>query len=122
MTVYIKMHVYTRCRWRITMNRDEYAAIVEKAKLDKSRRWAILDYLHDYSHDFPWLPDTREMVEDLGISSSSVVNYNLDPMLEAGLLACLVLPSGRAAPRTIHLTDLGREVLAQFKKYNSKNE
>jgi len=95
------------------MQSDEFREIMRKAKL-KSTRWAVLIFFEEYEERFPWLPDYRDIMEGTGISSTSHMNSCLEPMREAGLIGGKILETGHTAPRTLHLTDLGREVLAYF--------
>lgn len=50
------------------------------------RQQKILEFIRDYieAHDYP--PTIREIGQAVKISSTSVVNYNLDKLVEAGLL------------------------------------
>lgn len=50
------------------------------------RQQKILDFIRQYieEHDYP--PTIREIGQAVKISSTSVVNYNLDKLVEAGLL------------------------------------
>lgn len=98
------------------MKDAEFQAIVERANLGGGRRWEILKFLEDYERDFSLSPTLREIGNFVGISSTSVVNYSLVPMRDAGLIAGLILPSGNTAPRTLQLTDLGRRVLAHYQE------
>jgi len=91
----------------------DYSAIIAKAKMN-AKRWAILRYLDDYYLEYGYGPVLREIGDACGVSSTSVVNFYLEPMRGAGLLDSMTLPSGHTAPRTLHVTDLGRELLAAW--------
>jgi len=56
-----------------------------KGKLtDRQRR--ILDYIQDFSTENGYPPSIRQIGASVGISSTSVVNYNLNRLVEEGFL------------------------------------
>ena len=50
------------------------------------RQQRMLAYIEDFIHDHGYPPTIREIGRKLGISSTSVVNYNLNKLKAAGLL------------------------------------
>lgn len=46
------------------------------------RQQKILDFIRRYSHEHGFPPTIREIGEDVGISSTSVVNYNLNVLVK----------------------------------------
>ncbi len=70
-----------------------------KGKLtDRQRR--ILDYIQDFSTDNGYPPSIRQIGASVGISSTSVVNYNLNRLVEEGFL-----DRDKNVSRGIRLTD-----------------
>ncbi len=70
-----------------------------KGKLtDRQRR--ILDYIQDFSTDNGYPPSIRQIGAAVGISSTSVVNYNLNRLVEEGFL-----DRDKNVSRGIRLTD-----------------
>jgi repressor LexA len=89
----------------------DFSDIVNRAKMN-ARRWEVLEFLDRYQRKNSYCPEMREIGDATGITSTSVVNYALAPMIDAGLIDGHFLESGYMAPRTLHLTDLGKELLA----------
>jgi repressor LexA len=59
--------------------------MMAKGKLsDRQRR--MLDFIQHYSREHGYPPSIREIGEAVGISSTSVVNYNLNRLVEEGYL------------------------------------
>jgi repressor LexA len=52
-----------------------------------SRQQAILDFIRDFSSKTRYPPTIREIGKSVGISSTSVVNYNLNVLEKQGLIA-----------------------------------
>lgn len=50
------------------------------------RQQAILDFIHDFSIKSKYPPTIREIGKSVGISSTSVVNYNLNILEKQGLI------------------------------------
>jgi repressor LexA len=50
------------------------------------RQQAILQYIRDFLHDNAYPPSIREIMAALGISSTSVVNYNLNALVREGAI------------------------------------
>ncbi len=50
------------------------------------RQQAILDFIHDFSGRTKYPPTIREIGKSVGISSTSVVNYNLNVLEKQGLI------------------------------------
>lgn len=70
-----------------------------KGKLtDRQRR--ILDYIQDFTMDSGYPPSIRQIGAAVGISSTSVVNYNLNRLVEEGFL-----DRDKNVSRGIRLTD-----------------
>jgi len=70
-----------------------------KGKLtDRQRR--ILDYIQDFTTDNGYPPSIRQIGASVGISSTSVVNYNLNRLVEEGFL-----DRDKNVSRGIRLTD-----------------
>jgi repressor LexA len=70
-----------------------------KGKLtDRQRR--ILDYIQDFSTENGYPPSIRQIGASVGISSTSVVNYNLNRLVEEGFL-----DRDKKVSRGIRLTD-----------------
>jgi len=70
-----------------------------KGKLtDRQRR--ILDYIQEFSTDNGYPPSIRQIGASVGISSTSVVNYNLNRLVEEGFL-----DRDKNVSRGIRLTD-----------------
>jgi len=70
-----------------------------KGKLtDRQRR--ILDYIQDFTTDNGYPPSIRQIGAAVGISSTSVVNYNLNRLVEEGFL-----DRDKNVSRGIRLTD-----------------
>jgi len=76
----------------------------------------VLEFVDQYCSANSFCPDLREIMIGIGVASVSVVSYFVKPLLNDGMLDCLILPSGSMAPRTLHLTDLGMEMLEKSKK------
>jgi repressor LexA len=51
------------------------------------RQQAILDFIRDFSHKAQYPPTIREIGKSVGISSTSVVNYNLNVLEKQGHIA-----------------------------------
>src|SRR5512139_2770475 len=51
------------------------------------RQQAILDFIRDFSNKTRYPPTIREIGKSVGISSTSVVNYNLNVLEKQGLIA-----------------------------------
>lgn len=49
-----------------------------------STQQRILQFLHSYSETFGWMPTYREIAEACDLSSTSVVEYHLSQLYEAG--------------------------------------
>ncbi|MFA9403752.1 MAG: transcriptional repressor LexA [Anaerolineales bacterium] len=70
-----------------------------KGKLtDRQRR--ILDYIQDFTTDNGYPPSIRQIGASVGISSTSVVNYNLNRLVDEGFL-----DRDKNVSRGIRLTD-----------------
>lgn len=80
-------------------------------KLSK-RQQNMLRFMHDYTEARGFPPSIREIGEDCDIGSTSVVNYNLNKLVEAGYIAragkvsrglriVAAIPGVSAAPRVI---------------------
>jgi len=70
-----------------------------KGKLtDRQRR--ILDFIQDFTSDNGYPPSIRQIGASVGISSTSVVNYNLNRLVEEGFL-----DRDKNVSRGIRLTD-----------------
>lgn len=59
--------------------------MMAKGKLSDRQR-KMLDFIQRYSRDQGYPPSIREIGEAVGISSTSVVNYNLNRLVEEGYL------------------------------------
>lgn len=59
--------------------------MMAKGKLSDRQR-NMLDFIQRYSRDHGYPPSIREIGEAVGISSTSVVNYNLNRLVEEGYL------------------------------------
>jgi repressor LexA len=70
-----------------------------KGKLTERQR-RILDYIQDFSTDNGYPPSIRQIGASVGISSTSVVNYNLNRLVEEGFL-----DRDKNVSRGIRLTD-----------------
>ncbi len=70
-----------------------------QARLTERQR-KILDFIIDYYEDHGYPPSIREIGKQVGITSTSVVNYNLNRLVELGLLA-----REKNTSRGIRLTD-----------------
>ena len=79
-----------------------------------ARQSKILEYIRDFidKNDYP--PSVRDIQRGCGVSSTSVVDYNLRRMEEKGVLERdrkvsrgVKLPGGRARPRTVDVPVLG---------------
>ncbi len=59
-----------------------------KVKIDKlsETRRAVLFFIVEYLGENGYPPSIREIQDEVGISSTSVVSYNLDKLAEAGLI------------------------------------
>jgi repressor LexA len=59
-----------------------------KAKIDKlsETRRAVLFFIIEYLGENSYPPSIREIQDEVGISSTSVVSYNLDKLAEVGLI------------------------------------
>ena len=77
----------------------------EDVKLS-SRQEKMLRYIHDSLNEESRPPTIREIGGALDISSTSVVNYNLNRLSEKGLLE-----RDRTVSRGLRLTDMAYEVL-----------
>ena len=56
-----------------------------KGKLS-DRQSRMVEFIHNFSEDNGYPPSIREIGEAVGISSTSVVNYNLNRLVEEGYL------------------------------------
>jgi repressor LexA len=56
-----------------------------RTKLSERQR-RMLDFIHKFSTENGYPPSIREIGKDVGISSTSVVNYNLNRLVESGYL------------------------------------
>lgn len=82
----------------------------------------LLLFISEYKDQHPYSPDHREMMLKTGISSTSVINYYLGRMEADGLVSFLYKTSlakkygemrQYRCARTIHLTDLGRQLIQE---------
>jgi repressor LexA len=62
------------------------AAAIKKAKSLSRRQEQILDFIADFCHQNAYPPTIREIQKDLDISSTSVVDYNLNALEERGFI------------------------------------
>ncbi|MBZ0300015.1 MAG: winged helix DNA-binding protein [Anaerolineae bacterium] len=69
------------------------------------RQYAILQFIHQHTTDHGFVPSIREICREVKISSTSVVNYNLERLTAQGFL---LRTPGKA--RAFALTDLAREL------------
>jgi repressor LexA len=60
------------------------AAALKKARSLSRRQEQILDFIADFCHQNAYPPTIREIQKDLDISSTSVVDYNLNALEERG--------------------------------------
>ena len=72
---------------------------MDQTKLTE-RQKTILGFLHDYTQERGYSPSIRDIGRAAGISSTSVVNYNLKKLEDAGYLA-----RDPAVARAVHLVD-----------------
>ena len=87
----------------------------------------VLEVIDDYKTRHPWSPDIREIGAALEISSTSVVNYHLDHLEEAGLINFHYITRRRGtgrhrAARTVHITPKGRMYLKQTKSVKNHDD
>jgi len=81
----------------------------------------VLAFVDEYKRQHPYSPDIREIGHAVGISSTSVVNYHLDHLEEAGFVGFLYIErkgsKGRnRGARTVHVTRKGKAYLAEFER------
>ena len=62
------------------------AAALKKAKSLSRRQEQILDYIGDFCNQNAYPPTIREIQKELDISSTSVVDYNLNALEERGFI------------------------------------
>lgn len=81
---------------------------------------AVLKFIYDYKQSHPYSPDVREIMAQVGMPSTSVVNYHLDRLEEYGLISFLYIPRGSNAvrgahrgARTVHLTPKGIQYISR---------
>lgn len=78
------------------------------AKALSERQQQILDFLRNFIQEHRYSPSVREIREQLGISSTSVVKYNLDILEQRGLIE-----RNRAISRSIRLVEQLNERLSE---------
>ncbi len=84
------------------LNSPAYAALMKPAKTLRPRQVAILGFIREYIGEHGYAPRLQEIGEACGISSESVVHYNLTRLKKAGKLT--IAPG---VSRGIVLTDGG---------------
>lgn len=81
------------------------------------RQQAILDFVAEYTADHGYPPSIREIGQAVGISSTSVVDYNLRALERGGMILRdrevsrglrTVAPAPVAQPRTVRIPIVGR--------------
>ena len=93
----------------------------EFSKLSK-RQQHMLRFMHDYTRERGFPPSIREIGEECGIGSTSVVNYNLNKLVDAGYIVrsgkvsrglriVAAIPGVSPAPRIIGLPAPNRVAL-----------
>lgn len=85
-------------------------------KFANTKSAQVLKYVADYCKKHGYGPTTRDIMAEVGISSTSVTHYYLTPLLDVGYLAAEFSPKGNMLPRTIHPTEFGLDALALVKK------
>src|SRR3990170_4499623 len=73
------------------------------------RQSRMVEFIHNFSRDNGYPPSIREIGEAVGISSTSVVNYNLNRLVEHGYL-----DRDQNVSRGIRLTERLSEVASQL--------
>jgi len=68
------------------MAQEAYSMMVRKSKGIKDKHIKVLEFLQKYQAENGRPPSIREIGEDVGISSTSVVNYYLDQLKKWGYL------------------------------------
>jgi repressor LexA len=76
------------------------------SKISK-RQEAILQYIHQFDGKHGFVPSIREIGEEVGISSTSVVRYNIEK-----LVSLKYLTKTPSKSRAFNLTSKAYEVLA----------
>jgi len=71
----------------------------------------LMQFLKDYREAHHYAPGIREFAEALGVSSTSVVNYHLSPLVASGYVDGRRTDKNQIAPNTWHLTELGLNYL-----------
>jgi repressor LexA len=64
------------------------------------RQYSILQFVHNYTSEYSFAPSIREIRMATGITSTSIVNYNVEKLIARGYL---VKSPGKS--RTITLTE-----------------
>lgn len=72
------------------------------------RQYAMLEFIHHHIHNHGFVPSIREICRGVKINSTSVVNYNLDRLMQRGYL---MRTSGKA--RALALTGQARALLGE---------
>ncbi|MDE2775148.1 MAG: transcriptional repressor LexA [Chloroflexota bacterium] len=86
------------------------------------RQQHMLRFMHDYTRDRGFPPSIREIGEECDIGSTSVVNYNLNKLVDAGYIVrsgkvsrglriVAAIPGVKAAPRVIGMPAPSRVAL-----------
>ena len=100
--------------------------MIEQQKHDLSeRQMAILIFIHDYQTMHGFVPSIREIAKGTDTSSTSVVSYHINRLVELGyvskvndvsrgisLLAPAYAVVGAAVPETVNLSMIWDELLA----------
>ena len=73
-----------------------------------NRQYAILQFIYQHMADHGFVPSIREICQGVKISSTSVVNYNLDRLTALGYLR-----RTPAKARAIALTSHARELFEE---------
>lgn len=71
----------------------------------------IMEFIKGYTDQYPYCPNIREIGEAANITSTSVVNYHLEPLYLRGYIDSKKTDADQAAPNTIHLTEKGKQFL-----------
>src|SRR5690606_20846895 len=79
------------------------------------RQYAILQFIYQYMTDHGFVPSVREICRAVEISSTSVVNYNLERLAAQGYL---LRTPGKA--RAFALTGLARELFEEHPETDAR--
>lgn len=78
----------------------------ELSSMLSKRQQHILRFIHQHTHEHGFAPSIREISVETGITSTSVVNYNLERLITWGYLV-----KSRGKSRALGLTERGSAVL-----------